>query len=319
MSRPAAHGPHGRRLPPHGAVVVTGASSGLGRECALELENRGFQVLAGVRRSEDGEKLLTESQHGRLRYALIDITDDASVRASAELVAHQYGGLRGLVNNAGVCVPGPLECIDGDQLRRQLDVNVVGHLAMIRAHLPMLRRSNGRIVNVTSGLGKAAVPFLGAYSVAQFAKEALSDALRRELAPSGVRVSVVAPGAILTPIWTKVSQAGEQALDDAPPAVADLYRSALQAFLEGNAQQAMASRTTPEDFARTVVRALTDARPRARYWAGADARRMARLARLLPDHLLDRRFRAITALVGAPGPAGRRPEPRPGRDDCVFE
>jgi len=312
---PAVRGSRGRGLPPRGAVVVTGASSGLGRECALELENRGFQVLAGVRRSEDGEKLLTESQHGRLGYAIIDITDDASVRASAELVAHRYGGLRGLVNNAGICVPGPLECISRDQFREQLDVNVVGHLAMIRAHLPMLRRSHGRIVNVTSGLGKAAVPFLGAYSAAQFAKEALSDALRRELGPSGVRVSVVAPGAILTPIWTKVSQAGERALGDVPPPVAGLYRSALQAFLEGNAQQAMASRTTPEDFARTVFRALTDARPRARYWAGADARRMARLARLLPDPLLDRRFRAITASVGAPG----RPDPRPGGGDCVFE
>ncbi|MFG3350612.1 SDR family oxidoreductase [Streptomyces sp. NPDC048001] len=307
MSRNRVRGPRRGSIPPYGPVLVTGASSGLGRECALELEHRGFQVLAGVRREEDGEKLLTESQHGRLRYAVIDITDDASVQASAELVEDRWGGLRGLVNNAGICVPGPLECIDGEQFRRQLDVNVVGHLAMIRAHLPLLRRSNGRIVNVTSGLGKAAVPFLGAYSAAQFAKEALSDALRRELGPTGVHVSVVAPGAILTPIWTKVSRAGEQALADAAPPVAGLYRSALQAFLEGNAQQAMASRTTPEDFARTVLRALTDARPRARYWAGADARRMARLARLLPDPLLDRRFRAVTALVGTPGTADPRP------------
>ncbi|WP_331453651.1 SDR family oxidoreductase [Streptomyces sp. SS162] len=295
------------QLPASGAVLVTGASSGLGRECALELEHRGFRVLAGVRRAEDGEKLLAESLHGRLRYALVDITDDASVRASAELVEREYGGLRGLVNNAGICVPGPLECVDGDQFRRQLDVNVVGHLGVIRAHLPLLRRSRGRIVNVTSGLGKAAVPFLGAYSTAQFAKEALSDALRRELTPSGVRVSTVAPGAILTPIWNKVSEAGDRVLDGAPPAVAELYRSAFQAFMAGNAQQAMASRTTPEDFARAVFRALTDARPRTRYWVGADARRMGRLARLLPDALMDRRFSAITASVGAPGPLERQP------------
>ncbi|CAM5715539.1 hypothetical protein SCALM49S_05225 [Streptomyces californicus] len=162
MSRGRPRGPRGGSVPPHGAVLVTGASSGLGRECALELEHRGFQVLAGVRREEDGEKLLAESHHERLRYAVIDITDDTSVRASAELVAHRYGGLRGLVNNAGICLPGPLECIDGEQFRRQLDVNVVGHLSMIRAHLPLLRRSHGRIVNVTSGLGSAAVPFLGA-------------------------------------------------------------------------------------------------------------------------------------------------------------
>ncbi|MDT9682316.1 SDR family oxidoreductase [Streptomyces sp. TRM76323] len=298
--------PARRRLPAHGAVVVTGASSGLGRECALELESRGFHVLAGVRRSEDGEKLLAESLYGRLRPVPIDITDDASVRASAELAAREYGGLRGLVNNAGICVPGPLECVDSDQFRRQLDVNVVGHLGMVRAHLPLLRQSRGRVVNVTSGLGKAAVPFLGAYSAAQFAKEALSDALRRELAPTGVRVSIVAPGAILTPIWNKVSEAGDRVLSDAPPAVAELYRSAFGAFMEGNGQQALASRTTPEDFVRAVVRALTDVRPRTRYWVGADARSMGRWARLLPDALLDRRFSGITASVGAPDPVDRR-------------
>ncbi|WP_079147644.1 SDR family oxidoreductase [Streptomyces thermolilacinus] len=303
--------PARRRLPAQGAVVVTGASSGLGRECALALEERGFHVIAGVRRSEDGEKLLAESLHGRLRPAVIDITDEASVRASAELAAREYGALRGLVNNAGICVPGPLECVEGDQFRRQLDVNVVGHLEMVRAHLPLLRRARGRIVNVTSGLGKAAVPFLGAYATAQFAKEAMSDALRRELAPGGVRVSIVAPGAILTPIWGKVSDAGERVLRDAPPAVAERYRAAFTAFMAGNGQQALASRTTPEDFARAVARALTDVRPRTRYWVGADARRMGRLARLLPDALLDRRFGGITATVGAseaaPAPADRTP------------
>ncbi|MVO88710.1 SDR family NAD(P)-dependent oxidoreductase [Streptomyces sp. p1417] len=289
------------RLPAGGAVLVTGASSGLGRECALDLENRGFQVLAGVRRDEDGEKLLAESLHGRLHYTVVDITDDASVRAAAEFAERAYGALRGLVNNAGICVPGPLECVDSEQFRRQLDVNVVGHLGVVRAHLPLLRRSRGRIVNVTSGLGKAAVPYLGAYSTAQFAKEALSDALRRELGPSGVRVSVVAPGAILTPIWSKVSAAGEQVLRDAPAGVAERYRASFLAFMEGNGQQALASRTSPEDFARAVARALTDTRPRARYWVGADARRMGRLARLLPDALLDRRFGGITASVGAAG------------------
>ncbi|QNP64232.1 SDR family oxidoreductase [Streptomyces genisteinicus] len=295
----------GGRLPAQGAVVVTGASSGLGRECALELESRGFQVLAGVRRQEDGEKLLAESLHGRLRHVVVDITDEASVLACAELAEREHGGLRGLVNNAGICVPGPLECLDSDQFRHQLDVNVVGHLGVIRAHLPLLRRARGRIVNVTSGLGKAAVPFLGAYSTAQFAKEALSDALRRELAPQGVPVSIVAPGAILTPIWSKVSEAGERALDGVPAAVAEPYRTAFRAFMEGNAQGAAASRTTPEDFARAVARALTDGRPRTRYWVGADARRMGRLARLLPDTLLDRQFAGITASVR--GPAERHP------------
>ncbi len=276
------------------AVVITGASSGLGRECALELENRGFSVLAGVRREQDGEKLVAESLHGRLRYAIVDVTDAASVRASAELAEREYGGAWGLVNNAGICVPGPLECLSAGQLRRQLDTTVVGQLTVIQGYLPLLRASRGRIVNVTSGLGKVAVPYFGAYSVAQFAKEALSDALRREVAHSGVRVSVVAPGAILTPIWGKVSDAGERALRDVSPAVAELYRSTFLAFLANNRSQSLASRTTPEDFAHAVFRALTAKNPRTRYRVGKDSHQVNLMARLLPDSLLDRYFGGIT-------------------------
>ena len=200
MSRGRPRGPRGGSVPPHGAVLVTGASSGLGRECALELEHRGFQVLAGVRREEDGEKLLAESHHERLRYAVIDITDDASVRASADLVAHRYGGLRGLVNNAGICLPGPLECIDGEQFRRQLDVNVVGHLSMIRAHLPLLRRSHGRIVNVTSV--HEHIPRFGAsaYCTAKAGLGMLTQCLALEWARYGITVNSVAPGEIATPM-----------------------------------------------------------------------------------------------------------------------
>ncbi|GAB3213880.1 SDR family oxidoreductase [Marinactinospora thermotolerans] len=280
--------------PPGRAVVVTGASSGLGRECALDLEDRGFHVLAGVRREEDGEKLVAESLHGRLRYALVDVTDDASVTACAERCEREYGGLWGLVNNAGICVSAPLECVSTEQLRRQFDTNVVGQLSMIRAHLPLLRRSRGRIVNVTSGLGRIAVPYLGAYAMAQFAKEAMSDALRREVASSGVRVSVVRPGAILTPIWGKVAQVGGEVLRGAPPGVAEIYRASFEAFLEANAQQAVESGTTPEQFAQAVARALTDAAPRTRYPVGADVRRFELLSRVLPDALLDRRFRGMT-------------------------
>ncbi|CAM4008047.1 SDR family NAD(P)-dependent oxidoreductase [Nocardiopsis rhodophaea] len=275
------------------AVVVTGASSGLGRECALELEDRGFEVLAGVRRAEDGEKLVAESLHGRLRYAIVDVTDDASVEACARLVEADYGGLRGLVNNAGIAVSAPLECVDSETMRRQLDTNVVGQLAMIRAHLPLLRRTRGRIVNITSGLGKVAIPYLGAYAAAQFAKEAMSDALRRELATSGVRVSVVQPGAILTPIWGKLSDTAADALRAAPPGVAEIYQASFAAFVEANAGQAMASRTTPEQFARAVARALTDPAPSTRYRVGADSRNMSMFARIMPDRLLDRLFSGI--------------------------
>ncbi|WP_223830372.1 SDR family oxidoreductase [Nocardiopsis quinghaiensis] len=275
------------------AVMVTGASSGLGREAALHLEDRGFHVVAGVRRAEDGEKLVAESLHGRLVHRLVDVTHEESVTACAQFCEREFGGLWGLVNNAGICVSAPLEAVSSERMRDQMETNVVGQLAMIRAHLPLLRRQRGRVVNVTSGLGKVAIPYLGAYAAAQFAKEAMSDALRREVAPSGVRVSVVQPGAVLTPIWGKVSDVGSRALRDAPPEVAALYRITFERFLEANAQQAANSGTTPEDFARAVARALTEESPRTRYRVGADSRLVNALARALPDRLLDRYFSGI--------------------------
>lgn len=275
------------------AVVVTGASSGLGREAALLLEDRGFHVVAGVRRAEDGEKLVAESLHGRLVHQLVDVTDEESVTACARFCEHEFGGLWGLVNNAGICVSAPLEAVSSERMRDQLETNVVGQLAMVRAHLPLLRRQRGRVVNVTSGLGKVAIPYLGAYAAAQFAKEAMSDALRREVAPSGVRVSVVQPGAISTPIWRKVSNVGSRALRDAPPEVAALYRITFERFLEANAQQAANSGTTPEQFARAVARALTEEDPRTRYRVGSDSHLVNVLARALPDRLLDRYFAGI--------------------------
>ncbi|WP_017540773.1 SDR family oxidoreductase [Nocardiopsis halophila] len=274
-------------------VVVTGASSGLGRECALYLEQQGHPVIAGVRRAEDGERLVAESLHGRLRPTVVDVTDDASVEACAAFVEAEYQGLSGLVNNAGIAVSAPLECVDTATLRRQLETNVVGQLAMVRAHLPLLRRSQGRIVNVTSGLGRVAVPYMGAYAAAQFAKEALSDALRRELSTSGVGVSVVQPGAILTPIWGKLSTTADAALRSAPPGVGEIYRASFTAFVKANEQGAFDSRTTPEHFARAVEHALTAPVPRTRYRVGADSVLMTVLSRLLPDRVLDRRFAAL--------------------------
>ncbi|MDT0330173.1 SDR family oxidoreductase [Nocardiopsis lambiniae] len=310
MSRNAWWNAKGRAADTSGGpVLVTGASSGLGRECALDLERRGFEVLAGVRRVEDGEKLLARSSRGRLEYAIIDVTDEESVEASAEFVRSRHPGLRGLVNNAGIAVSAPLETVDSATLRRQLETNVVGQLAMVRAHLPHLRRSRGRIVNITSGLGRVAIPYLGAYAAAQFAKEALSDALRRELATSGVGVSVVQPGAIMTPIWGKISALADDALSSAPPAVAAVYRASFTAFLKANAGAAAESTTTPQQFADAVARALTDSVPRTRYRVGPDARTADLLSRILPDRLLDRRFAAVPPTREEWEKAG--PVPRP--------
>ncbi|MGD3108653.1 SDR family oxidoreductase [Streptomyces sp. YGL11-2] len=284
-------------LPPAGrAVVITGASTGLGEECALQLARRGFRVFAGVRTAADGERLRAVAPSARLRPVLMDVTDEDSLRAAANEVAGIMGeqGVWGLLNNAGTCLAAPLECVPPERLRQQLDTNVVGAVATTQAFLPQLRRSRGRIVTVSSGLGSLAVPYLGAYAAGQFAKEGISDALRRELRPFGVSVSVVKPGAIATPIWDKVREAGEEVLDGAAADIAGRYRASFERFLRRNEERARSSTTRPEDFARAVFRALTAHRPQTRYCVGPDARAAAVLSRLLPDTVLDRGLGAAT-------------------------
>ncbi|MBP0995645.1 SDR family oxidoreductase [Serratia fonticola] len=290
-----------KSLPPQGKyVLITGASSGLGRETALYLAERGFQVIGSVRRQEDGEKLSADCRVGRIVPLIIDVTDDRSITAAAAQVSTTVGerGLWGLVNNAGICISAPLECVSSELLRHQLEVNLIGQLAVTRAMLPLLRRSNAaRLVNVTSGLGTVAIPYLGAYSAAQFAKEGLSDALRRELAPMGIKVSVVSPGAIWTPIWSKIAAEGEKAISLAADDVAELYRGTYLNFLQANEQGARNSRTTPVEVASAIYSAITSAKPKTRYRVGADIRRGAILARWLPDAVLDRMFRPIVTSV----------------------
>ncbi|MFJ9608417.1 SDR family NAD(P)-dependent oxidoreductase [Kitasatospora sp. NPDC101176] len=281
--------------PPAGrAVVITGASSGLGKACALQLSRVGFHVYAGVRRPEDGERLHAAAT-GRLTPVVLDVTDEESVRNAVRAIAGPAGtaGLYGLVNNAGIAVTAPLECVPHDLMRRQIETNVIGQLLAIQSFLPLLRAGVGRIVNVTSGLGNVAIPYLGAYAAAQFAKEALSDALRRELAPQRIPVVVVQPGAVLTPLWGKMSDEGNRALESAPAPVQDLYNGTFPRFMKANETSARTSRTTPDDVARVVFRALVTKRPRTRYGVGRDAVGSRVLARLMPDRAIDRILNGI--------------------------
>src|SRR3954471_14417569 len=170
-----------------GAVVITGASTGIGATCAAHLSSLGFRVFAGVRKPEDAERA-REAGHEPLT---IDVTDPESIRSAVEQVGD--APLSGLVNNAGIAVAGPLEFIPIDEFRRQLDVNVVGQVAVTQAFLPALRRSRGRVVFVGSIAGRSALPFLGAYAASKFAVEAVTDALRVELRPWGIDVAVVEP------------------------------------------------------------------------------------------------------------------------------
>ncbi|MEV0603332.1 SDR family oxidoreductase [Streptomyces sp. NPDC050315] len=284
-------------LSPQGrAVVITGASTGLGESCAHHLARVGFRVFAGVRREADGKRL-REAAPADLTPVILDVTDEEGVAAAVRRVTDEVGddGLWGLVNNAGIAVTAPLECVRPELLRRQLATNVVGQLTVIQGFLPLLRAGAGRIVNVTSGVGNVAIPYLGAYAAAQFGKEALSDALRRELAPFGIPVSVVQPGAIMTPIWDKMSAEGLRTIEDAPEPVQELYRDSFLRFLETNEKSARTSSKTPEDVARVVFRALVTRRPRTRYGVGKDATGGRLLARLLPDRAIDRVFGGIVA------------------------
>ncbi|MER6252766.1 SDR family oxidoreductase [Streptomyces sp. NPDC001584] len=271
------------------AVLITGASSGLGEACALHLARVGFHVLAGVRRPEDGERLQAAAT-GRLTSVIIDVTDEKSVQAALHEVTELTGeaGLRGLVNNAGIAVTAPLECVPIELLHRQFDINVIGHLQVVQGFLPLLRAGAGRVVNISSGVGNVALPYLGAYAAAQFAKEALSDTLRRELAPQRIPVVVIQPGAVLTPLWEKMSDEGNRVMDSVPEPVQELYRHSFQQFMKDNEASARTSRTTPDDVARVVFRALIDRRPKTRYTVGRDATGARVLARLLPDRAIDR-------------------------------
>jgi len=279
-------------------VVITGASTGIGRACALRLDRMGWRVFAGVRNADAGATL-TKAVSDRLTPVIIDVTDAASIAAAAELVAAAVGdrGLAGLVNNAGISVAGPLEFLPVDDLRQQLEVNVVGQVAVTQAFLPMIRQGTGRVVFMGSISGKLATPFLGPYAASKFAIEAIADALRIELHPWAIEVALVEPGSIATPIWGK-GQARADALEAAlstrahelyDPAIAAVRRTATEAEQRG----------IPADrVARVVARALTAKKPRTRYVVGRDARVQGLLARFAPDRLRDR---LVSRLMGLPG------------------
>lgn len=257
-------------------VLVTGASSGIGAATVAALVEHGFDVLATVRSERDEEAL--GARHGnRVTVARCDVTDAEQVAALGRQVAGTL--LRGLVNNAGVAVAGPLEFLPLAELRRQLEVNVVGQLAVTQAVLPAVRAARGRVVMVGSIAGRVAGPMLGAYHASKFALLGLTDTLRAELAPLGVRVVLVEPGAIDTPIWRTSTERGEALVAGMPPEATDVYGRQIRRALAG--AERTAQRGLPASaVAEVVIDALTVRRPRPRYLVGRDARSAAMVARL---------------------------------------
>ncbi len=269
-------------------VVVTGASTGIGAACALDCAGRGMTVFASVRDPRAGEALATKGGPSIIPI-MLDVTDEPSIARSTEVVQRAVGaaGLGGLVNNAGIVIGSPLEVIPLSQLRKQLEVNVIGQIAVTQAFLPLLRRGRGRIVNMGSIAGRGTIPLLGPYSASKYALEALTDALRMELRPWGIQVSIIEPGAIATPIWEKSTKEAENLEASASKEAKALYGEAVIRIREAIAQAAQRA-IPPDAVVQAVHHALTAARPRTRYLVGTDAKLRAWMVKWLPDRVQDR-------------------------------
>src|SRR3954452_3613749 len=236
-------------------VVVTGASTGIGEATARRLARMGFHVLAGVRRDEDAGRM-TADPTGRIEPVRLDVTSAPDVAALAERVsASPVGALRGLVNNAGVAVVGPIEVLEIADWRRQLEVNVLGQVQVTRALLPALLRARGRVINMSSIGGLIASPLFGPYSASKFAIEAFTDVLRREVGPFGIRVVAIEPGVIATPIWDKGRAEAIERVSSADPAVIARYQR-LSERVAAMAARGPTSGLEPDAVAQVVARAL---------------------------------------------------------------
>lgn len=268
-------------------VLVTGTSTGIGAAAVELLADRGRRVYAGVRREADAERWRANPRHaeGLIEPVFCEMTDAGQISAVVERIAAEGDGLDGLVNNAGISIDGPLEYLDPADLRRVLEVNVVGPHALTRACLPLLRRRGGRIVFIGSVSGRTAMPLVGPYCASKFALEALADSLRVELRPWGLAVVLVEPGPIRTPIWDKVAaergRMREMLGSEGVRRYGGLIDRVLDRVLEGAARA-----TPPEAVARVILRALTRRRPRPRYVVGSGARSSIAVGRL-PDRLRD--------------------------------
>jgi NAD(P)-dependent dehydrogenase (short-subunit alcohol dehydrogenase family) len=270
------------------SVLITGASTGIGRATALRLDAAGFQVFAGVRRDEDAEVLRDDASE-RLRALIIDVTDAGQIEAAAAVVSDAVGsqGLQGLVNNAGSVVPGPLESMAVADFRHQLEVNLIGQVAVTRALLPTLRGGHGRIIFLSSIGGRLAFPFTGAYHASKWGLEAIGESLRQELRPEGLEVVLIEPGSIATPLWQRGAAEGQRLRASLSHEAAAIYGARLDS-VERVALQTGANGVSPDIVAATIEKALTTRRPRTRYLVGRDAKVQARLRPLIPDRLWDR-------------------------------
>jgi NAD(P)-dependent dehydrogenase (short-subunit alcohol dehydrogenase family) len=247
------------------------------------MDSLGWRVFAGVRKDADARSLRLEASD-RLTAVRLDVTDPDSIRLARNIVRGAVGkmGLSGLVNNAGIAYGGPVELLDLNELRKAFEVNFFGLIAVTQAFLPLLRVGRGRVVNMSSVSGMVASPFLSPYTTSKWALEALSDAMRVELHPWGIEVSVVRPGAINTPIWSKGRVTADKILKRAPKELQRYYGPVARRLLSGLKPHGISA----ESVAETVAHALNAAHPRTRYNVGASVA-VVDIFRRLPDRVRD--------------------------------
>lgn len=287
-----------------GAVLVTGASSGIGRATALRLERDGYTVFAGVRKQADAESLEQAAAHGRIRPVTLDVTEADSIEAArAEIEgAVGDGGLAGLVNNAGIANAGPVEYLPVEEFQRVIDVNLTGQYAVTQAFLPLIRRGGGAIVFITSLGGLVATPFMSPYHASKFGLEGVADSLRRELLPWGIRVVIVEPGSIATPIWEKGADNFASAEPKMGPEAKRMYGKQIEAMkrtIRSTAERGI----PPEEVAAVIAEAIGSDSPKARYLIGRDAKLTRAVGTVVGDKVLDRIMRRSMKLPDdAPAP-----------------
>lgn len=274
-------------------ILITGASTGIGRDAALTLSRHGHQVFAGVRKTADGESLKKEVS--TIIPVIVDVTKPEEIESAFQFIqkARVPGQKFCLVNNAGYALAAPVEAVPVDALRAQFEVNVFSVVAMTQKFLPWIRESKGRIVNMSSVSGKITRPFLGPYSGSKHAVEALSDALRYELKKFGVSVIVIEPGPIKTPIWEKGIGKAVDFLESADPKLKVLYEAEAK-HMQATVEKIVLTAAPVEDTTFAIVDALTNKKPKIRYPVGKGINSILWIRRQLTDQafdwLMDKRY-----------------------------
>jgi len=264
-------------------IIITGASTGIGKACALHLDKTGFKVFAGIRKQNDGDSL-KEEVSDKLTSIILDVTDIKSIQSAANIIEKESNGeLFGLVNNAGIGLSGVVEVTPIEEIRKLMEVNVIGLFAVTQTMLPLLRKSKGRIINIGSTSSFIALPGASVYSASKFAVRAITDSLRRELKHLGVSSILIAPGAVESEIWEKRKEYKAELRKRVKPEIAEHYTT-LARF--GDKIEQELKKVPAIEVAKAVTKALTSAKPKFYYPVGSDAKG-ATITSLFPKRFLD--------------------------------